>query len=62
MLLLNIGMSLSPPAAVYMVVADIALGRSLPYAFLDRIQAEFQEKYAEKAENAVAHSLDKSFG
>jgi len=47
---------------VYCVVAEDSLGRSLPYAYLERIRQEFMTKYQEKAENAMAHSMDKIFG
>uniref|UniRef100_A0A7S1X5C1 V-SNARE coiled-coil homology domain-containing protein n=1 Tax=Tetraselmis chuii TaxID=63592 RepID=A0A7S1X5C1_9CHLO len=47
---------------VYCVVAEDTLGRSLPYAYLERVRQEFTTKYQEKAENAIAHSMDKIFG
>ena len=45
-----------------MVVADEAYGRQIPFAFLERVRAEFHEKYADRAQTATAHSLDKSVG
>jgi len=45
-----------------MVVADEAFGRQIPFAFLERVREEWQQKWAEKGPSAVAHSLDKSFG
>lgn len=49
-------------AAAYLVVADEAYGRQIPFAFLDRVRAEFTEKYAEGSRTLHAHSLDKTFG
>lgn len=48
--------------AAYLVVADEAYGRQVPFAFLDRVKEEFEEKYAEKGRLAPAHSLDRTFG
>ena len=45
-----------------MVVADEQFGRQIPYAFLERVRAEFQEKFADKGHTATAHSLDKAVG
>jgi len=48
---------------VYMVVADVSLGRTLPYEFLEIVRKEFREKYDDKIPpQPVAHSLDKSYG
>lgn len=47
---------------VYMVVADASLGRTIPFSFLEKVRSEFQAKFAEKAKEAIAHSLDKAFG
>ena len=44
------------------MVADEAYGRQIPFAFLDRVRAEFSEKYAESSRTLHAHSLDKAFG
>ena len=49
-------------AAAFLVVADEAYGRQIPFAFLERVRAEFQEKFAERAHSATAHSLDKAVG
>jgi vesicle-associated membrane protein 72 len=46
----------------YLVVADEAYGRQIPFAFLERVRDEFEEKFSEKGQTAAAHSLDRSFG
>jgi hypothetical protein len=46
---------------VFLVVADEALGRVIPFACLDRISAEFTQSYGERARDAIAHSLNRSF-
>lgn len=43
-------------------MADEEYGRQVPFAFLERVQAEWKEKLADKARSATAHSLDKTFG
>jgi Regulated-SNARE-like domain len=48
--------------AAFLAVADEEYGRQIPFAFLERIQAEWKEKLADKARSATAHSLDKTFG
>lgn len=48
--------------AAYLVVADEKLGRQIPFAFLDKVKAEFAEKHAETSRTLHAHSLDKIFG
>uniref|UniRef100_A0A7S0YI16 V-SNARE coiled-coil homology domain-containing protein n=1 Tax=Polytomella parva TaxID=51329 RepID=A0A7S0YI16_9CHLO len=48
--------------AVYLVVADEAFGRQIPFSFLDRVRDEFDERFKEKGLKASAHSLDRSFG
>ena len=48
--------------AAYLVVADEQYGRQIPFAFLDRVKAEFAEKYAESSRTLHAHSLDKTLG
>lgn len=48
--------------AAYLVVADEAYGRQVPFAFLERVKAEFEEGYAEKGRLSPAHSMDRSFG
>jgi len=45
----------------YLVVADAASGRHLPFACLDRIKKEFVRDHASEAQDAIAHSLNKSF-
>ncbi|EIE19250.1 R-SNARE protein, VAMP72-family [Coccomyxa subellipsoidea C-169] len=46
----------------YLVVADEKFGRQIPFAFLDKVKAEFAEKHAESSRTLHAHSLDKIFG
>ena len=48
--------------AAFLTVAEEEYGRQIPFAFLERVQAEWKEKYADKARTATAHSLDKTFG
>ena len=47
---------------VYLVVADEAYGRQIPFACLERIKDEFKSQYGGRATDAIAHSLDRSFG
>ena len=47
---------------VYLVVADEEFGRQIPFACLDRVRDEFKNTYGNRAEDAIAHSLDRSFG
>ena len=51
-----------PPPAAFLVVADEAFGRQVPFAFLEKVKEEFFAKWQDKAAGAIAHSLDKSFG
>ncbi|KAG2482833.1 hypothetical protein HYH03_018270 [Edaphochlamys debaryana] len=46
----------------YLVVADDAYGRQIPFAFLERVRDEFEEKFAERAQTAAALSMDRVFG
>jgi len=46
---------------VFLVVADEAFGRQVPFSVLDRIAAEFAASYGERARDAIAHSLNRSF-
>lgn len=48
--------------AAYLVVAHERVGKQLPFAFLEKVRAEFQEKHAESSRTLHAHSLDKTFG
>ena len=48
--------------AAFLAVAEEDYGRQIPFAFLERVQAEWKEKFADKAYTATAHSLDKTFG
>ena len=45
----------------YLVVADSEVGRHVPFACLDRIKGEFARDHASEAQDAIAHSLNKSF-
>jgi|TARA_B100001540_G_scaffold6259_2_gene5558 vesicle-associated membrane protein 72 len=45
----------------YLVVADSEVGRHVPFACLDRIKGEFTRDHASEAQDAIAHSLNKSF-
>ena len=55
-------LAVSSLGVAYLVVADEAYGRQIPFAFLERVRDEFEEKYAEKARTAPALSLDRTFG
>ena len=44
------------------MVAHERVGRQLPFAFLEKVRGEFQEKHAESSRTLHAHSLDKTFG
>lgn len=44
------------------MVADEAYGRQIPFAFLERVRDEFEEKFSEKGVEAAAHGLDRTFG
>lgn len=46
----------------FLVVADEGYGRQVPFAFLEKIREEFQQKFADKGRTSPAHSLDKQFG
>merc|ERR1719390_479158 len=47
----------------YLVVADDACGRQLPFQFLEKVKGIFAQKFAGLVgENANAHSLDRTFG
>ncbi len=48
--------------AAFLVVADEGYGRQVPFAFLEKVKEEFQQKYADKGRTSPAHSLDKVFG
>jgi vesicle-associated membrane protein 72 len=47
---------------VYLVVADEAYGRQIPFAYLERIRDGFQEKFASTGRSSAAHGLDRTFG
>ncbi|KAL3149859.1 hypothetical protein ABBQ38_013680 [Trebouxia sp. C0009 RCD-2024] len=46
----------------FLVVADEGYGRQVPFAFLEKVREEFQQKFADKGRTSPAHSLDKQFG
>lgn len=48
--------------AAYLVVADEAYGRQIPFAFLERVRDEFEDKFAAIGRTAPANSMDKTFG
>jgi hypothetical protein len=43
-------------------VADEQFGRQVPFAFLEKVKEEFFAKWEDKAQTAIAHSMDKTFG
>lgn len=43
-------------------MADESFGRTIPFACLERIRADFIASYGEKGKVATAHTLDKLFG
>lgn len=53
---------LSSQGYTFLIVADEAFGRQIPFAFLERVRDEWFSKWADKGAAATAHSLDKSFG
>jgi vesicle-associated membrane protein 72 len=53
---------LSSQGYTFLVVADEAYGRQVPFAFLERVRDEWFAKWADKGASASAHSLDKTFG
>ena len=44
----------------FLVVADEAFGRQVPFSYLDAIATEFAASYGERARDAIAHSLNRS--
>lgn len=48
----------------FLVVADEAYGRQIPFAFLERVSEDFLNTHATKAKAAApaAHSMDRTFG
>mgnify|MGYP002380979549 CR=1 FL=1 len=49
-------------AAAFLAVADEQFGRQVPFAFLEKVKEEFFAKWQDKAQTAIAHSMDKNFG
>lgn len=47
---------------VFLVVADEAFGRQIPFAFLDRISEDFAAKFASKGKTAAPHGLHRTVG
>lgn len=46
----------------FLVVADEAYGRQIPFAFLERVSDDFLASHATRAKAAAPHSLDRTFG
>lgn len=46
----------------FLVVADEAFGRQVPFAFLERISEDFLSSHANRSRSAVPHSLDRIYG
>jgi hypothetical protein len=46
----------------FLVVADEAYGRQIPFAFLERLRDAFMEKFAERGHAAPENGLNSSFG
>lgn len=46
----------------FLVVADEAFGRQIPFAFLERVSEDFLNQHATKGRTAAPHSLDRAFG
>lgn len=47
---------------MYLVVADVSLGRTLPYEFLKRVRDDFTKKHGDTVgEKPVPHQLDKQY-
>lgn len=46
----------------FLVVADEAYGRQIPFAFLERVSEDFMASHATRAKAAAPHSLDRTFG
>lgn len=52
----------SQQTTAFLVVADEAYGRQIPFAFLERLRDAFLEKYAERGRAAPDNSLNSQFG
>lgn len=52
----------SPVFTAFLVVADEAYGRQIPFAFLERLRDAFLEKFADRGHTAPDNSLNNSFG
>lgn len=46
----------------FLAVADEQFGRQVPFAFLEKVKAEFLEKFAQTGRAAPAHSMDRTVG
>lgn len=53
---------LSSQGYTFLCVADDAYGRTIPFAFLEKVRDEWFAKWADKGASASAHALDRSFG
>uniref|UniRef100_A0A7N0VL33 Longin domain-containing protein n=1 Tax=Kalanchoe fedtschenkoi TaxID=63787 RepID=A0A7N0VL33_KALFE len=42
----------------FLVVADVAMGRSVPFVFLERVKDDFTQRYAGSTKNDEQHPLD----
>ena len=45
------------PCAVFLVVADESVGRSVPFVFLERVQDDFKQQYGASIRNEGPHPL-----
>lgn len=45
------------PCAVFLVVADESVGRSVPFVFLERVQDDFKKRYGASIRNEGPHPL-----
>jgi len=43
--------------AVFLVVADESIGRSVPFVFLERVKDDFNQRYGASIKNASDHPL-----
>ena len=45
------------PCAVFLVVADESVGRTVPFVFLERVQDDFKQRYGASIRNEGPHPL-----
>lgn len=43
--------------AVFLVVADESVGRSVPFVFLERVKDDFKQRYGASIQNEESHPL-----